>query len=209
MQNTCQRLHVSPPPSFSCFSKADWLSNSKVLLTWRVRYYPWYNQYGSTHAYILEWQHGRIFSWVTFLYITMEVVASLLSHSLPLLTCSLRLRWATAKLSCLCLTSSFVFLTWICCLYCCPSFYHPANGLSLIISYGRWSFFIYVLLFTFETCIFGVNIWMLFFPDQFAVGSLSKIFQFSIPYNTYHDSHGIFWHGSIYSCACSQGMLCV
>lgn len=207
MQNTCQRLHVAPP-SFSCFSKVDWLSHSKVLLTWRVRYYPWYNQYGSTHAYILEWQHGRIFSWVTFLYITMEVVASLLSHSLPLLTCSLRLRWATAKLSC---TSCIL----LCCSYLnllsvLPSIFLPSSEWTFTY-YFLWKivFFIYVLLFTFESCIFGVNIWMLFFPNQFAVGSLSKIFQFSIPYNTYHDSHGIFWHGSIYSCARSQGMLCV
>lgn len=39
-----------------------------------------------------------------------------------------------------------------------------------------------------------------------AVGSLSKVLQFSISYNTYYDTHGLFWSRSIPSCSCFQGM---
>ena len=39
----------------------------------------------------------------------------------------------------------------------------------------------------------------------FAVGSVSEILQFPIAHNTYDDSYGIFWTGSLFSCSCFQG----
>lgn len=38
-----------------------------------------------------------------------------------------------------------------------------------------------------------------------AVGSFSKILQFSISHNAYDDSYGIFWSCSIFPCSCIQG----